>query len=520
MATRLRALRIGTAAIAGSIALAAAASPAAAEILPRPEQIASQREAPALNRLIALVTGPEADRSDPLPELDAMLREAPGPTPLRGYIQYLRAFQLAHANRGGEAGAAIDESIRLLPSFTGPLMLATSIEAFNDRPAEAADALLRAIALAPEDARGFPDFELSNLVVRLGERHDERRLNLLARRLFEIGARMSDLVLRSTLARGLIRARVQAGDIAGASAVLPNLALPEHARELLLMNEYRALWPNVEAWTGPRQSRQWEAYLRETGARWRASRDPELASPYVRALLRAGHFETIVREMLPALMGPLDRLEDYDQVWSFSPVATALARLGRWDEADALFSRALLIWPLGADANALNFVANRARLRLYRGDSAGALSAIDAALADVPRWGGAVSPGPLAAMHFIRACALHRLGRDGEALSSVAAVAQAGPLATIVDLYLCLDRPDSARTALIDALGRDGTRADAVEFVQPDGSPPMPSEFGRELAARRDRLRRDPALREAALRHGRILPYAAEAGAPAEAAAP
>jgi tetratricopeptide (TPR) repeat protein len=502
----------------GLIALGALSAPAAAELLPRPEQITTPRERPALRRLAAMVTGRYAAPADPLPELDRMLGYAGEPTPLRGFIQYLRAYQLFYANRGREAGQAIDESIRLLPAYTGPLMLGASIEAFNDRPAKGVDYLLRAIALAPEDAREVDDFNLDNLVARLNQHHEGRRLELLAERLFAIGWQGDDLVLRSSIAQGLIRARVRAGDIAGARAVLPNLVLPDDARALLVMNEYRAIWPDIEAWTGPRQSRQWETYLRESGARWHASGDPETASPYVRALRRAGHYRTIVRDMLPALMRQLDRLRDYDKVWAVAPVADALAQLGRWDEAEALFAHALRIWPLGSDANALNITANQARFRLSRGDWTGALSTIEATLADVPRWGGEVSPAPLAAMHLVRACALHRLGRGDEALSSIAIVVQAASLETVIALYQCLDRPDAARAALIDALGRDGARDEAVEFAQIDETPPVPSEFGRELKERENRLRMDPAVREAVARYGRILPYSGHAGAPAEPA--
>jgi len=286
-----------------------------------------------------------------------------------------------------------------------------------------------------------------------------------------------------------------------------------------VMNDYRAIWADIEGWTGPRQARQWESYLRETGARWQASRDPETAAPYVRALRSAGHSRTIVRDMLPTLMRPLDRERDYGQLWAIGSVADALARLGRWDEADALFGRALQTWPLGSDANAFNLSANRARIRLLRGDWAGALAAIEATLADVPRWGGAVSPGPLAGMHFIRACALHRLGRGDEALSSVGLVVGAAALDAVVELYLCQQRPEAARTALLDAIAGEAGRQKMVEFVQVDGTPPMPSDFGRELEDGRNRLRRDPQLRAAALRYGRILSYSAQAGAPPEAPA-
>jgi tetratricopeptide (TPR) repeat protein len=501
-----------------TIALTAIPVSSAAELLPRAEQVASPREAPALAQMLALAMANSEARGDLLPQLDRMLASTAGPTPLRGLVQFLRAGALLDANRGREASPAIEESIRLLPSYTAPLLLAMSIEAYNDRPALGADYLLRAAALAPEDVLNVDDYELSNLVTRLDERDEMRRLNRIAGRLFEIGWHGNDASLRSSLARRLIRERLLAGDYQGARSLLPNLLLPGDAREMLLGNEYSALWPDLEVWTGPRQTRQWSSYLNEARARWQASRDPVFAEPYVRALVTAGHNRTLVDEMLPILMARLDARGDYRLIWAAASVAKALARLGRWDEADLLYAHTMEVWPLGSDANAINLAANRALLHLYRGDAAVALREIDAVIAEIPRWGGAVSPGPLAAIHFVRACALQQMGRRAEAVSSVALAAANGSPETLVDLYLCLDQPDAARNALIEALRRDSSRAFAIDLVQIDDRPPLPSSFGRGMRAKWDALRADPRLREAVARYGRILPYSLESGAPAEAA--
>jgi hypothetical protein len=104
-------------------------------------------------------------------------------------------------------------------------------------------------------------------------------------------------------------------------------------------------------------------------------------------------------------------------------------------------------------------------------------------------------------------------------LSSAAIARQAGSLDTAIDLLLCLDRQEEARTVLIDGLELDLVREEVVDFVQIHDVPPIPSDFEREMEARRQGLRSDPALREAVQRQGRILPYSATAGAPAEAPA-
>jgi tetratricopeptide (TPR) repeat protein len=500
--------------------LSATAAPVAAEPLPRLEDIGSPQERAAHARLFALVTAGTEARSEPLPELDRILQQTPEPTALRGLIQFYRAGALFDKDRATEARDAVEESVRLLPRYSGPLILAAMIEAYYDRPSPGADYLLRAAAIDPAAVRDVDDFDLGNLVSRLRARHDEPRLNLLAARLFEIGWRGGDLELRSGLARDLIRIRVRAGDIEGARALLPNLTLPSQARDLLTEKAYQSVWPEIETWAGPQQSRQWQTYLTETRARWEASRDPRLAVSFAHALAAANHNATLARELLPVLMGRLDRERDYYLLWTVAPVASALARLGRWDEADALFVHTLAVWPLGSDANALNLAANCARLLLYRGRAAEALAAIDAVIADAGRWPGHVSPTPLAAMHFVRACALHRLGPDSATLSSVALAANTGSVPTAVETYLCLERPEAARTVLLDALAREELRGAVADFLQPEDRAALPGELGGLLDARRAALRGDPVLLEAAAPHVRILPYSGRAGAPAETTGP
>lgn len=518
--TFFRALRLRAAAFGLALLLTAAPARAMAEPLPDPARIALPRERAAVERLFALLTAGAEVRANPLAELDLLLQSLPEPTPLRGFAQYLRAFALLPEDRDRDARAAIEESIRLLPAYSGPLLLAARMEAFGDRPASGADYFLRAAELDPENARDFGDFELSALVGRLRQHNEDRRILRLAERLFEIGWQGEDLVLRSGLARDLIRARLRSGDIAGARAALPNLVVPNHARGLLLETEYQALWPAIDEWAGPQQRRQWRIYLGEVGARWRASRDPRYAAPYARALAEAGHYETLVREMLLILMGSLDVERDYFLVWTVSPVADALAQLGRWDEADALFARTLQTWPLGSEANALNLVANRARLRLMRGDPAGALPMIDAAITDAARYQGQVSIAPLAAMHSVRACALHRLGRGGDGLISAALAAAGAPSDSVINMYLCLGRPEAARARMVDRLGRETSRGEIAAFVQIDDERPFPSELGRLLHAGRQALKGDPLLLEQVRRHVRILHYSARAGVPAEGSAP
>jgi hypothetical protein len=511
-----RPLRLAAIALALALALPAAA---AAAQLPTPGQMATPEGRRAVVRLIEIVGAAHDANRDPLPELDRLLAEERTPTVYRGLLQGIRAQLLFDANRSGEARDAIEESIRLLPGQSGPLHLAALIETYGDRPSAATDYLLRAAAIDPQSVRDYDDWHLRSLVVRLRGRRDDRRLFLLADTLFEVGWRGDDIRLRSSLARDLIRARVAQGDIERARALVSHLIVPADARALLIENRYRALWPDIEAWAGPQQRRQWQLFLAEMRGRWEASNDPGRALGHFQALAWAGHDKALIAELLPRLTGTLDALADYELIWTVPLLAGALGRQGRWADVERVFANALGTWPLGSDANALNVAANRPKYLLWNGEAARALVAIDAAIADVPRWSGQASGGALATMRSVRACILHVLGRGDEAMLVLASSVADAPLEALAETLLCLERPASLRTVLIEGLDSEATRDEVLAYLQPSGLAPIQSPLGLAHHARHEAMRRDPAVLAAVRAHGRILPYARNAGAPPDPAA-
>jgi tetratricopeptide (TPR) repeat protein len=279
------------------------------------------------------------------------------------------------------------------------------------------------------------------------------------------------------------------------------------------------LWPELEAWGGPRQQDLWRLHLNELRAQWKSSEDHERARDYIYALRRANHYSQIVADFLPLFADP-DPEKDYDTLWIAAPLASSLAQLGRWDEADALLTRLLLVWPVGKDANALNLIANRGRLRYERGKQAEAIADLSVAIADGERREGEVSASALASMHLALACSLHELRRDAEAIPSSAYVLGNGFWVTRAKLHLCFGRQEAARDALLAGLENESEREQVVDFMQIENEPPAPSELERRLAERRRALLQDPQLLAAVARHGRILTYPLRAGAPLEAPVP
>jgi tetratricopeptide (TPR) repeat protein len=182
-----------------------------------------------------------------------------------------------------------------------------------------------------------------------------------------------------------------------------------------------------------------------------------------------------------------------------------------------MFSKALTVWPAGSDANALNLLANRGRFRYLRGNFAGAVADLRAAIEDGERRSGEVSAHALAPMHYFLACSLHELGRRAEAERSIPFILENASSRLAANLYLCLGRKDDARRVLIAALAIEPQRDDVIEYLQLENGPPMPSEVARAAASRRRALAEDPEIIAAVAPYGRVLPYQAGAGANAAA---
>jgi hypothetical protein len=312
-----------------------------------------------------------------------------------------------------------------------------------------------------------------------------------------------------------IKRRVDDGDLAGARALVPKLLVPGHSYSLLTQSRYRDLWPDIETWAGSRLERQWTIYLAEARARWKADKTAQHSLDYLSALLAARHYRTAVRELLPSFDHP-DKVRDYELIFGVNSLAETLARLGRWNDAEALYARAQAVWPLGEQANALNIAANRARFLLFAGRPADALKLMDQVLVESRKWGPQVGSDATAAMHHYRACMLHQLGRDAEAsVSMTVAVAGETPPA-VAGLHLCMGDPQSAKKALIAGLQNEEFRGGIIGFVQVPNDDPLPSDYSKEMRVRSDALRNDPELLAAIAGYGRIVPWAENAGAPAE----
>ncbi|MFL6760221.1 hypothetical protein [Sphingomonas sp.] len=490
------------------ISSAAICSSALAETLPPLDTIMTAKEQQLFSdfiqdRLVKL----DPDQRQDISSLDIMLAKDSEPTQFRGYLQLLRSAILLDANRGDEAKSAVDESVRLLPGYSGPLLQAFEVYAYSDRPGEAADYLLRASEIDPDAVKKIDDYDIGNLTHRLSVNRERNRLDAVAAKLLAIGWTGKQIEGRSNLAILAIKRRVADGDIAGARSLVPELVVPDQTYALLADNRYRDLWPDLEKWAGPRLERQWAIYLDEARARYSASKDIEHIIPYVEALRSAGKDELLISETLPLFSRKIDVVRDQDLISVSISLAAALSRTGQWSDLQSMFDRAEQVWPTDSQPNALNLIANQARFLLYQDRPNDAVKLMDQAIERTRKWGDVINSDATATMHLYRACALHRLGRDADAAISTAAAMTLADVDSIVSLELCLGKEDAARGILVKALAAEENRTAAIGMLQMQASPPCKSGYCADMRQRWTQLQSDPQVLSELRKYGRVLPF-------------
>ncbi|MFL6862977.1 MAG: hypothetical protein ACJ8DZ_08250 [Allosphingosinicella sp.] len=488
---------------------------AAARPLPKLEDVASPSERRLIDEVQAAALLRDGAPESALARLDSVLRQLPRPTRFRGLVQIARALLLDALRDTPAARPAVAEAIKLLPGETEPLLLAAHVEAYGGRIADAADFVLRAEAVDPAAAELLDDYELANILRRLDDAGEDARLAAVSERFLLAGWSRGRPDTISRMALTVIRARAEAGKAADAVPFVQRISDPHHLMPVMTERRYEALWPAAESWAGARFEKMWPRYLEQTRLAWRSAETLETARGYLGALSAAGHDRMAVAEFLPRMAGPI-RPEDVMFIYIAVDLASALARLDRWDEAYAVLDKGARTWPIEATAFALNFSANRGRLLVQQGRFVDALAELDRAIADSARWGAEVNSSALSQMHLARACALEQLGRAGEDTLSSAVIVREKKEHPVpyARWRICAGDVAGARQALLEGLSDATLREDVIQAVQPSRENVYPSDYARIIERRWLALRTDPALLAAVSRYARILPAPASASAP------
>jgi tetratricopeptide (TPR) repeat protein len=357
------------------------------------------------------------------------------------------------------------------------------------------------------------DYTISGLLGRLEEANDQERLTAVAERLLQVGGSSQSLTTSDRVVLAALDSRLARGDVHGARTLVPRLISPSRVVQLLTDKKYDAVRDTASAHAGPRFARLWPGYLARAETDSRSHEDGLGPRIYAQALSQAGADSRLISTFHPMFSSPIDEEQDESLIFAASPLAAALARKGRWDEALQVFESALRTWPDENNALALNLSGNRGRLLVLKGDFAAGVAQLDAVIATANQIGGQVNDAAVAAFHYYRACALHRLGRGKEAATSEGVVARRGTLdpEQVIGLHICRDNLPAAKRALMEALESEESRGDALRLVQPSDERTLASDWARQVKKAWDELRTDADVRAAALRHGYILPEPANA---------
>lgn len=512
--SRLRGLLLGLAALT-------AAAPAVGAPLPAPEEMARTPAERALFERIRQF-GAASNDARPTPAVladllargDALLAELPRPTPLRGLVQMLRTDILGYAGRGEDATAAAQEAIALLPGYSLPLYTAATVETYRNRPREAVDHYAAAAAIDLEPLAEVGDFDIHSLMVRLNEKRDDEALVRLAELLARAGWRGAPDT-ESTLALARIEARLKAGDIEGATRLVGAVVRPGALSAIFTDRLFAPVRPAARLHAGPRLEKAWPRYLATTQAQWQSKAHDRALRLYATALVAAGHDRSLIATFEPLFAGMIDPGDD-EFLFASGPVARAYARTGQWERGYDLLDKVAAAFSGLELANRLNIESARAGLLRDQGRSEEALSAFDSLIARSGRYAEEVGEHNLVVMHGQRACMLEELGRRPEASESARIVRERASVSVVplVALLVCRDDLDGARAAIVAGLDGEMTRPGALNLVQPPERGPYPSDYSRREAERWARLRADPQVRAAALRHGDLLPGPLNASAP------
>ena len=486
-----------------AIALLALAAPAHGQVR-SPIELTTDPD----DRLVmAEASAAVASREPDLARLDAVLGKLPRPTPLCGMVQSVRAHALAKAERIGDAVAAIDEALRLLPDHPAPKMTAVPILTFAGAPQRAADLWLELARSSPEMARAADEYLLMALNGRLRDLGDRSRSDRLLARMGEIGFAAGSAPQRSASASARVRSQLASGDLAGAEASISVIGDPSDMLTLLIDRRYQALWTGLERWGGPGLEAQSRRYLEELRREWAESGDFKSAANYARVLAAAREYGTVVALFAPMFERP-DLAATSDMEFLAPVVARALAAVGREGDGARLLARVSALFPADGSGRDLNLLAASMTTDANALRWAAVVPRATEFLNRARIAGPAVNRSAVLQVLAVRGCAHWRLGHRPEAERDMAEVliAQALQPAAAWRVLLCRGDEAAQRAFLLARLADEDTRGWALRVAQPPGQP-SPTALDRIEHAAGERMRRDPAFVAAVAKVGRVLPH-------------
>ena len=367
----------------------------------------------------------EPDLAGRVRGLDAALAELPRPTRFRALVQAYRGEALALSDRLPEARAALEEAHRLLPDHAEVSIALGQVLIAQQEPVQGARLLLSGIEARPDVMVDIDPEGLGTLFRRLAYSREFELRDRLMLALVRSGYVARYPTQGSYFVRPAIVSRLEAGDIAGATALLAAVTEPDTAIEMIVARQYEKLWPAIDRWAGGTLREQRLNKIRAADAAYEAEPSPSLDATlvYATALYNIGNVAGASELLAKALAEPTKWDADRTD-------ATAIAgRLSFWqfetgqtEVSVATGARYMAVTPPQRFPIVHNLMTNQAMRLALLGRNAEALAlldAIEASAASDPNFEGA---GAQLWFDAIRACAARGGARDSEAAAALGRV--------------------------------------------------------------------------------------------------
>jgi tetratricopeptide (TPR) repeat protein len=438
-----------------------------------------------------------------VPLADELVRRNPEHPGVRALQQHAGAFCAFEEGRDAEGLRLLKQGEQTVPSQTFDALGLY----FATRLGDASEALARLRALASSgQLRNTPSDIVLAALRMIGRKGPREDLNAFAydvatSSLFSrLETGVQDQIAYEALAHA---ARSPEND--EADRLLSHVRSPYTVLKLLALRDYEPIWPQVERHAGDNLAPLSDDYVAWTAGRMADKpEDRDRLSEYANALLQAGRF----REVVDVAQGWLGGRQFAGELaegdgWALDTQARAYDALGQPSEADRVLDRLANMSP-DEHPWVVNFVINRQARLTGQGRWQEAVAASEVARPPTDVHG---TPYARMLVASYRACALHKLGRLAESADELDFVREhfADSPTAGGQAMRCAERDDEAARLLADVLADETTRNAVLEDMQ-DRSFSLYGTIEGILPTTRDLILARPELREAALRHVRLIP--------------
>lgn len=456
--------------------------------------------------ILRAVEDPDPLRS--IEKIDAIAPLLDRSSPTQILLQAQRARRTVEAGSVEEGAAAFQALLRRYPQIIPVKLNAIYSLGYTNAADVAARNWIELAARHPQAARALDGYTLGAVTTNLEAKAQIDLRDALFLALENIGYDPGSTILRDQMQIAIFfNAAADQGREAEAQTALSKVSNPTELLEIAAQKRYQDYWSSIAINPSSLEDSA-RAYLSALRADFARGEDGQVAGAYLSAARSYTDPEVVASAYAPVL----DRLikqsgqggyDTFDAQFWVAPLAWAWAESGSKKRAEALFKTALPAFDDTRGVIRLNISANYALHLLEDDRPREALAFIEPAIAELEA--ADLSLTALAQMHGVRLRAYHELDQPEQAIASRRKLEshKSALLNIYSDTMLAIGDDAAARDAILSVLRSSDPRA-AISYLQLPLRP-LSLPMHAENEAAKERLRQDPAIKNALLPVGRIV---------------